>query len=724
MQIPLSLTRHVAEGRCVLFVGAGLSAAAGLPTWGGLLDEVLKELESNSDANAPELRALWEAKKYLEVADHCADAKSAQLRTTLMGRVRGATEPIPEVHKILRTFPFAGIVTTNYDKLVERAFWEAGLVPKVHTHASKDAFGTLLFDRAFFILKAHGDIDEPETIVLSTKSYRELIHANPAFNAVISAILLNFSILFVGYSLNDPDFRLLMERQITDFKGTTPIRYALMDGIGAVEAQILQRNAGIQVIGYPKGKHSEVLTFFRQLQEKVQQEDAKRPASPISLPQIAVPLPMVETGPPALSSSRNRNAPAVKRRGKSVPVMEPDATRAALITLPERPKTLDTPLPLFGSTLHLRLTGGMIEVTLESCAGTRALAGLTKGALAVALAGPLFSFAGAVVGALSSLVTAPLVSKVAVADWSVLAAAMGRVVVDGSRSAISIVGVELRKCFSTEMLTALESAGLSNQIMIVAEPPLETVPWEWLDVSGVPFCIGRPVFRYVPSAVTRMPLPPSVLIIGDPHANLPGAAAEADSVAKFCGTDISLLKGPRATFARVVDHLEARRFDVLHFAGHAWVQDGQAYLYLAESQGIGARELRSFISRNPPAIVFLNSHFTAFVPIGVSVQGVENATVADSRTLPANVFGFLDMAASAGVGAFIGCIGSPSDDAARELGIAFHRELTGGASAAEALWHARVEVAADRPDDPTPLLYIGSGVGWLRGVAPTDKATV
>ena len=36
MQPPASLIQYLTEGRCVLFVGAGLSAAAGLPGWGDL----------------------------------------------------------------------------------------------------------------------------------------------------------------------------------------------------------------------------------------------------------------------------------------------------------------------------------------------------------------------------------------------------------------------------------------------------------------------------------------------------------------------------------------------------------------------------------------------------------------------------------------------------------------------------------------------------------------
>ncbi len=55
---------------------------------------------------------------------------------------------------------------------------------------------------------------------------------------------------------------------------------------------------------------------------------------------------------------------------------------------------------------------------------------------------------------------------------------------------------------------------------------------------------------------------------------------------------------------------------------------------------------------------------------------------------------------------------------ARALGVAFHENLMTGASVSEALWKARVKIAKDHPDDPTPLLYIGSGVPWLRAMAP------
>lgn len=654
MQIPVSLTRHIAEKRCILFVGAGLSAAAGLPTWGRLLEQVIEELESSGATDAPDLRTLWQARKYLEVADHCADARGTQLRNVLTSTVRGATEPVPEVHKVLRDLPFAGIVTTNYDKLLERAYWGTDRIPKVHTHASKDAFGTLLFDRAFFILKAHGEIDEPDTIVLSTATYRELIHANPAFNAVMSAILLNFSILFVGYSLNDPDFRLLMERQISDFKGSSPARYALLDGLGTVEAQILQRNVGIQVINYPKGDHGQVLTFFQELRESVRKEEAKR--APVDA------LPAAAVAEAAVAEAA---------------VAPPVAKRERAMRSSTRPKKAAA--TVVQATLQLRLTGTELAATYTSDGSA-------------------------------------LSSSTAVPDWTPLANLIG-IGVDASHGAhavrsIANAGLELRKCLSAEVLDAIGQLGPAGRLELELDEALRTVPWEWLYTGGQPLCLATPLFRRAASNQTGMPHAPRVLVIGDPHENLPGAMAEADDVAQL-SANMTFLRGKTATFSRLVDFLEAGRFHVVHFAGHAWTENGEGRLYLADKTSISARELRSFVSRNAPAVMFLNSHYTAFLPFGVA--GKEGGQAATTPALATNVFGFADMAASAGVGAFIGCFGSPMDDSARDLGVLFHRALGEGASATEALWRARVEVAQARPQDPTPLYYTGSGVGSLRG---------
>jgi hypothetical protein len=123
--------------------------------------------------------------------------------------------------------------------------------------------GSLLFNNEFFILKAHGDIDRPGSLILTTRDYQDLIHANPAFNALFSALLLTKAIFFVGYSISDPDFLLLLDYQLNTFKGNVPERYALMSRVGHVEREVLWRTAKIRVISY--NDHSEFLIFLRSL---------------------------------------------------------------------------------------------------------------------------------------------------------------------------------------------------------------------------------------------------------------------------------------------------------------------------------------------------------------------------------------------------------------------------------------------------------------------------
>jgi len=289
---PASLVRYLREKRSVLFCGSGLSAWAKLPVWQTLLENIVRQLaeEVPEDPNLVELERLLAAGKLLEVADHCKEALGRRYNDILSEHLRGATEPIPEPHKIIVQLPFSAIVTTNYDKLLERSYASSSGLPKTPTHQDVEMLGPLLFDGSFFILKAHGDIDRPESMVLTTRDYQNIIHSNPAFNSIFSAILLTKAVLFIGYSMNDPDFRLLLDRQLTVFRGNIPDRYALMSGVGKVECEVLWRTARIRVLPYDEGKHDQVLEFLQTMLAQLTQ--------PVTQLQPSVPHGVATLSPP------------------------------------------------------------------------------------------------------------------------------------------------------------------------------------------------------------------------------------------------------------------------------------------------------------------------------------------------------------------------------------------------------------------------------------------
>lgn len=681
--IPSSLVRHLREGRCALFVGAGISAAAGLPGWTKLLGLLVAEVEAEDGASgaSEELRRLIRLGKLLEVADHCRERLGERRYLEVLAEhLRGGAGALPELHRVITELPFSALVTTNYDKLLERAYTlYRGDLPKVVTGRERKNLGSLLFAGGFFILKAHGDIDDAASLVLTSRDYRDIIHANQAFNALFSALLMTRSILFIGYSLTDPDFRLLLDGQLSAFGENIPERYAVMSGVGSVESDVLKRAANIKVLPYAEGQHDELLAFLRSLKQRL---------APAPSAEAAVSL-GVQLAPQAVTRARAEpgaasEAPSQPGRGELLAAPIPGPAAAPLSG--DQPSSgVLAPLDSSAVELELAIREGQLLATLR--AGKQQFVQASEMA-----AWSLFG------RSLPSLM-APL------ADTQ---AAGGRT--------LRKLSARLAAFLPLRELQAMNPASL---LLNVARE-LADIPWELAMYSAdKPLVLVLPVCRALiaeTAAARGMPgvrQPARALIIGDPGASpsvrLPGAYAEAVEIERVYGgargVSSTLLCRDEAGLDSVVDALGAAHYDIVHFAGHAWLDRHESYLAFNQDEYITASELRSLLSAKPPAVLFLNSHFTAFLPRGVQPPGVQQ----NGDMPPTSHIGFTGLAATTGVGAFIGCFASPSDNAAGSFGISVHRELLSGSTIADAVYAARLATAAAFPDDLSALQYVLSG---------------
>ena len=107
--------------------------------------------------------------------------------------------------KELSNRSLAGIITTNYDRLLE-----------VETEGYKSFVGQeeLIFSALqgwAEIYKIHGSVTDPSTILITDKDYREFKEFSPYLTAKLMTIFMEYPIIFMVYSLTDPNIRIILE---------------------------------------------------------------------------------------------------------------------------------------------------------------------------------------------------------------------------------------------------------------------------------------------------------------------------------------------------------------------------------------------------------------------------------------------------------------------------------------------------------------------------------
>ncbi|RKH91439.1 hypothetical protein D7Y21_02370 [Corallococcus sp. AB045] len=163
------------EGNLIAFVGAGVSAAAGLPTWPQLAQELLKygHAQQLNEAATSEIGSLI---NHYELIEAFTELKSALGATSFCNviekHLNDRDSQVPEVaNSIARLAPkLRAIITTNLDHLLERAFagsWQATPNPPAD-----------IAQRRNFILKAHGTLLDRSTWVFTRDEYDRAVHNN------------------------------------------------------------------------------------------------------------------------------------------------------------------------------------------------------------------------------------------------------------------------------------------------------------------------------------------------------------------------------------------------------------------------------------------------------------------------------------------------------------------------------------------------------------------
>lgn len=206
------------KGRASVFIGAGVSMAAGYKSWKGLLEGIAKELDIDLKA---EHDLAGVAQWYIN--NHRRE------RTRIAKVIKEAFPPKAEVPKalaVLARLPFQHVWTTNYDRLIETAWEQTGR--EIDVKVRNDEV-TVTNPRASTILyKMHGSVESPADVVISREDYELYRREKGAFYHLLTGHSLGMSLLFLGFSFTDANVAHLFGLLREIVRDSPPEHYAIV----------------------------------------------------------------------------------------------------------------------------------------------------------------------------------------------------------------------------------------------------------------------------------------------------------------------------------------------------------------------------------------------------------------------------------------------------------------------------------------------------------------
>lgn len=146
--------------------------------------------------------------------------------------------------KLISESVISGILTTNWDSFLQNLFPEFNTIigQKETIFSDQKSIGELY--------KIHGCISRPETLVVTMRDYESFIKNNHYLNAKLLTLFTEYPILFMGYSLSDPNIEAILKNLISCLDEELLHSDKLRDRLFFIEWQKIPCSPTIEVSTY------------------------------------------------------------------------------------------------------------------------------------------------------------------------------------------------------------------------------------------------------------------------------------------------------------------------------------------------------------------------------------------------------------------------------------------------------------------------------------------
>lgn len=261
----------------IAWVGAGLSAPAGLPSWEKLLDELIaivrrkQAMITTTPKNKAREILLYEERRRRNYWLCFQLTEELLGGTTYQAEIRQRLDTashsnIPAGYSALWKAGIQGLVTFNLDQFATRSFSLASpgaIVDQFVGAQAKHMLGVLQRSRPF-IGNVHGIIDDASSWIFTHDKLQTLLKDN-GYKQFVNACLLTRTILFVGVSADDVAMQTHLD--LVQMAGITGISHFWITPRTDEDTDKWSEQYGIRVIRYTNssGNHSEVIECLSDL---------------------------------------------------------------------------------------------------------------------------------------------------------------------------------------------------------------------------------------------------------------------------------------------------------------------------------------------------------------------------------------------------------------------------------------------------------------------------
>lgn len=214
------LKKDIENNKLVVFVGAGVSANSNCPSWDSLINKFADELGINSNDREKSIGY------YLKIPQYYYIERGEKEYFDVIEETINSIDPVPnDINKIIFKLNPHAVITTNFDDLIEKTIKSEGLFYTTVRQDKELPYAT----NEKMVIKMHGD-GKLKNIVLKEEDYLNYSRKFPLIENYIRGLFSTKTILFIGYSAEDPDFKILFQWVKDQLKGHFQPAYLLEVG--------------------------------------------------------------------------------------------------------------------------------------------------------------------------------------------------------------------------------------------------------------------------------------------------------------------------------------------------------------------------------------------------------------------------------------------------------------------------------------------------------------